>query len=112
MADPLYTREKLGAAVQKLATGKGRIKERLNEAAVELVMVDDKVFTETKDIYYEAPNYWKRIMDALTAAKTGAPNQTGIFASSIEQMTEEEAAQVAQSIVSLDSMLESALENR
>ena len=51
-------------------------------------------------------------MEALTAARTGDPNETGVFARSIEAMSEDRAAQVAQSIVSLDSMLESVLENR
>lgn len=111
MSDPLYTHEKLGAAVQKLAVGRGRIQERLNDALVELTLVDEKVFA-LPGMYYEAPNYWTKIWDSVTTAKTGDPNQTGIGPASIELMTEEEASQVAQMIVSLDAMLDSYLESQ
>jgi hypothetical protein len=111
MADPLYTAEKLGAAVQKLAVGRGRIQERLNDALSDLVMVDENVF-KADGIYREAPEFWRRIWSKLTAAKTGAPNETGAGPRSIEMMTEEEASSVAQSIVSLDSMLDSYIQDQ
>lgn len=110
MADPYYTSEKLGAAVQALAVGRGRIKERLNDALSGLVLVDPEVFN-AEGMYREAPEFWRRIWSKLTAAQTGAPGETGAGPRSIEMMTEEEAASVAQSILSLDSMLDSYLED-
>jgi hypothetical protein len=111
MADPYYTAEKLGAAVQKLAVGRGRIQERLNDALPDLSMVDENVF-KAEGIYREAPEYWRRIWSALTTAKTGAADQVGIGAASIERMTEEQASSVAQSIVSLDAMLDDYLQDQ
>jgi hypothetical protein len=73
MPDPNYTHAKLDSAVQKLATGRGRIEDRLNDAATELVMVDEKVFS-MPGVYVDAPAYWKKIMDALRSAATGDPD--------------------------------------
>jgi hypothetical protein len=108
MADPRYTAKTLGAAVQALAVGRGRIKERLNDALSHLVMVDDSVF-EVEGIYRDAPDYWRRIWSALTTAKIGAPGEVGIGPASIARMSEDEASSVAQSIVSLDAMLDDYL---
>jgi len=111
MADPNYTAEKLGSAVQALAVGRGRIKERLNDALSDLVRVDPEVFN-ADGIYREAPEFWRRIWSKLTAAQTGAPGETGAGARSIEMMTEEEASSVAQSIVSVDAMLDDYIQDQ
>jgi hypothetical protein len=106
MPDLHYTRGKLGAAVTKLAVGRGRIKERLANCALELAQVNKDVFS-MPGIYREAPAYWERVWTAVTSAKTFDPKM-GLYATSIDAMTEDEAADVAQAIVSLDSMLSTA----
>lgn len=108
MADPYYTAQRLGSAVQKLAVGRGRIHERLKDALSDLVMVDDDVF-KAEGIDRDAPEYWRR---TLTAARTGTPGERGAGPMSIDMLTEEDASRVAQSIVSLDAMLDSYLHDQ
>ena len=110
MADPLYTHGKLGEAVQALATGRGRINERLREATGHLAGVDENVFS-VSGVHLDARAFWRRIQEAITSAKTVDPKR-GLNATSIDDMTEEEASDVAQFIVSLDAMLGSYLEDR
>ncbi len=109
MADPLYTHEKLGSAVNTLATGRGRIKERLNDAVSDLVMVDADVF-ELPEIDRDARSFWSKIWGALNTVQIADP-KVGTAAASIDRMSEEDAANVAQQIVSLDAMLGSYLDH-
>lgn len=109
MVDPIYSRGKLGAAVQKLATGKGRIKDRLTNATLELAQVNEKVF-DSPGIYVDAKDFWRRIWNAITSVKDADP-KIGVAAASIDQMSEEEASDVAQLIVSVDAMLGSYVED-
>jgi hypothetical protein len=89
--------------VNILATHPGRVKERLIEAAHKaLVHVDANVFTRP-GVYVDAPNYWRRVWDAITSAPKDP--QRGVFEPSINNLTEEEATEIAQLILSLEAMM-------
>jgi hypothetical protein len=108
MVDVLYTHEKLGDAVSILARHPGRIKERLAEAVhVALALVDERVFSQS-GMQREATGCWRTIWSAVTSAPEDP--RLGVYGPSIEKLTEEEASHVAELIVSLDSMVDVALD--
>jgi hypothetical protein len=59
----LYAREKLGVAVWKLATGVGGIKERLSDAFIEIVILQENDFPR------QLRDQWKQICSDLTCGK-------------------------------------------
>ena len=111
MSDLIYTNGKLGKAVSILATHPGRINERLTEAANRaLVAVDPAVFNASAPgIYIAAPRYWQMIWSAITAVRHDPKG--GVFAPSIDRLSEIEASEIARMIVSLSAMLD-AIERR
>jgi hypothetical protein len=87
-----YGKEKFSAAVRTLATGKGRIQERLIEAfQYDLSYVkDENVPEELRDEVRE-----------LMAAATSIPGNDGRLAATISRLTEDEAVEMAKLIMSL-----------
>jgi hypothetical protein len=110
MADLKYARAKLGDATQILAVGPGRIHERLVEAVERgLIMVDEKAFEEP-GLNRDAAHFWQKIQTAVTSAPRD--EKLGVYRPSIARLSGEEACQIAQFIVSLESMVEFHLENQ
>jgi hypothetical protein len=109
MVDVCYSHSKIGEAVQTLAVHPGGVKERLTEAVNTLTMVDPTIFT-LPGMYEGAADFWDRIQIAITAAPRDP--QRGVFGPSIDRLTESQASEIAQLIVSLDSMVQSYFENQ
>lgn len=109
MVDVHYAHAKLSEAVGILAVGRGRIKERLTEAANTLTLVDKEIFSEA-GMNREAGAYWEKIWSAITTAPQDP--QRGVFGPSIDRLTEEEASHIAQLIVSVDAMVDMALDHQ
>ena len=107
MPDVIYSYAKLGDAVQTLAVHPGRIKERLTEAANYLPMIDANIFT-VPGMTADAASFWQKIWSTLTARHE---EKRGSFGPSIDELSEKEASDIAQLIVSLDSMVDHYLEH-
>ena len=108
MADIKYSYAKLGEAVSKLAVHPGRVKERLTEAANILTAVDPEIFVE-KGMVHGVDDYWQTIWSSITTAPRDP--QRGVFALSIDRLSEAEASHIAQLIVSVEAMVATALED-
>lgn len=108
--DVHYAYAKLGETTAILATHPGRIKERLTEAINRggWAMFDPKAL-QVPDMDAEAPEYYRRIERAISTAPRD--EKRGVYGPSIERLSEDEACQVAQSIMSLESMVEHYLDH-
>ena len=90
MADRLYARERMGVAVWMLATGPGRIRERLSKAAVEVYRIGDAMPPEHQSEY-------QSIRSVLTGHQT--------VEATVTLMDERQAVEVAKRICELDSRI-------
>lgn len=97
MSSHSYTWEKLYLSVLCLATGKGGIKERLEDACTSQLM---RLFHPADEIPAE---YRERILAIEKAITVKAPrNQSeGAIHSTIQQMSESECSKLAEEIVNL-----------
>jgi hypothetical protein len=105
MLDVRYNHAQIGQAVSTLATHPGRIKERLTEAANHLAIVNEGIF-KVEGMYEGAAGTWQQIQDAIRSV----PDAT--FGVSIDRLSEKQACDVAQLIVSIDSMVGSYFDNQ
>ncbi len=106
--DLIYISGRLGEGVQILTTHPGRIKERLTEAFnKQLYGITADAFDDNDDLYVEARTFWRKVWDAVASAPKD--EERGVFAPSIEVLSENEASSIAQLVVSVDAMVESAL---
>lgn len=105
MADIFYAHEKLGRAAQVLATHPGRIKERLIAAFNEAIpMVSAEALPD------EPRRIWKtRVWEPLTRVKD---ERRGSAAASLDDVSEEQACTIAESILTVDSMVDLEVESR
>lgn len=92
-----YTWEKLFGAVHALSTGRGGLKERLEAACTSHLQ---RLFRPPNQIQEDIRERLQLIQKAVTAAEPQSES-VGRIRESIQQMTEEEAAKVAEEIVSL-----------
>ena len=104
-----YISGRLGSGVQILATHPGRINERLIEAFnMQLYGIPADAFDgDVKDLNVEARTFWRKVWNAVASAPKD--EERGVFAPSIEVLSENEASSIAQLVVSVDAMVESAL---
>jgi hypothetical protein len=105
MPDVRYNHAQIGKAVQTLAVHPGRVKERLSEAANHLAIVDPSIF-KVEGMYEGAAGTWEKIQEAVR------PTPDATFAAAIERLSEKAASDVAQLIVSIDSMVGSYFDNQ
>ena len=91
-----YVREKLGQALDALATGLGTLQERLRNAMLNIVVLEPEDFVddESRSLFAEL-SYW--ITD------TEAEADEGTIAATVTPLNDEEARRLAQIIVDLDS---------
>ncbi len=93
----IYVHEQLSDAVQKLATGPGRIEERLLDAAVAFITLSSRDF----------PNHLKGDFEEhrrrLTSVK--AQGAESDLIATLSQMTEDEAVGLAGAIVRLEGQM-------
>jgi hypothetical protein len=109
--DVRYAYAKLGETTQILATHPGRIKERLTEAINRggWAMFDPKAL-EVEDMDGDAPGFYRRVEKAITTAPRD--EKLGVYGPSIDRLSEQEACDVAQSLISLESMMSFYLAHR
>ena len=79
------------------------------EAANRLAMVDPKAFS-VPGMSADAATFWSRVWPPLTSGQKDP--RRGTIGPSIDKMTDQQACDVAQSIVSLNAMVDSFLENQ
>jgi hypothetical protein len=106
MADILYTHEKLGRAVQILATHPGPIKDRLiaafNDGGIPMVSPDA--------LPDEPRRIWQtRVWEPLTRV---SDKLRGSAVASLAGISDEDACMIAESIVTVDSMVQTEIESR
>ncbi len=110
-ADSGYAREKLGGAVEKLATGLNGIKTRLADAYIELAILT------AADFPPELVDEWKQIKSDLTSGKGKMQYYPSVIDNEIVElpvgrlfltlryMRREKAKDIAQRICSLEARL-------
>jgi len=101
-----YACEKLGVAVWKLATGWGTLRERLQDAAIELVILQEADFPD------DLVNEWKKIVHDLTKGKMKyqhvikdgelVDEPVGLIASTVGYARKETLLDLARRICSLE----------
>ena len=93
-----YANEKLGAGIQILATHKGEIKERLITAFCDSLWIVpvDALPDEPKQI-------WQEVLATATANK--GTKESGQFIPSINDLTEDEAVDLARKITTVEAMV-------
>jgi len=100
MLNQAYEKLQMGAEI--LATGGGRINERL-ATAFKVALYD----VPAEALPAEARKRWDRVWKRVTAIEDPI---NGPFAASVGKMKEDEAAQIAQEIVAVDAMVRRALD--
>lgn len=94
MHDKLYAREKLGDTVDTLATGKGRIKERLEAAYVwSLIHVDPNALPD------EARTMLLEVREELT--RVPAVGDEGSVRATLSKMDEDRAVELVKIILDI-----------
>jgi hypothetical protein len=101
--DPFYAIEKLHSAVHTLATGHGRIRDRLFDAFLEIAAVSDD------DIPQPLRPLWREIRGGLTCKPAKRPGEGAINAT-LRGMRKEKAEQTASRICELATKLETQLD--
>lgn len=96
-----YSLGKLASAVNTLANGKGRIRDRLQDAAAE-----ELVEVRPVDLPDDARKVFDDAMRALTSIRGNGGKSS--IAASLGAMTEDEAQAVANNILSAYSLAQSA----
>ena len=97
MGDPLYAQEKLGIAVRELATRPETIKKRLEEAAFQISLLNERHFPDhLKDDYT-----W--IDESLTAKP--AHGNEGTIVATLASMSVGQVQEIAMRIYDLDYKL-------
>lgn len=94
-----YAREKLGVAVDGLASGSGAIQDRLLNAFMSFHTLQPRDFAKAQE-----GAAFKSIMDRLTAVTDGDPDN-GHVKNTLAQMSDEAASRLASDIVELDHSL-------
>jgi hypothetical protein len=94
--------------IQILATRPGRIKDRLTEAFQGALFAIDPDDLSAPGVSGEARVWWENVVATMSSAPEGPD---GPFRDAIEQLSEEEASDIAQLIVAVGLMLTVALEN-
>ena len=97
-----YANEKLGAGVQILAKHKGAIKERLIAA-----FCDSLVSVPVDALPDDPKQIWQEVWATVTANK--GTEESGAFLSSINDLTEDEAVELAGKITTVAAMVSSSL---
>jgi hypothetical protein len=95
-----YALEKFGAAVDSMATSSRSIQDRLFNAYMGFHPVQENDFREA-----ESAELYRSIHDRLTSVKDG-PESRGYVQSTLDQMSDEMAEEIARDIVTLASRLE------
>ena len=97
-----YANEKLGAGVQILATHEGEIKERLIAAFC------DSLWIVSVDALPDEPKQiWQEVLATATANK--GTKESGRFIPSINDLTEDEAVDLARKITTVEAMVGASL---
>ena len=100
--DSGYAAEKLGMAVYRLATGHGRIRDRLYDAFMVFHPVNDR------DIPPPLLPLWREVRDGLTCKSAKHPREGAINAT-LRGMRTEEAERIARRICELADRLDEHL---
>jgi hypothetical protein len=96
----LYALEKFGGAVDSMASSTGSIQERLFNAFMIFHPVQENDFSDP-----ENAELYRSIHDRLTSVKNG-PESRGYVQNTLDQMSDEDAEQVASDIATLAHRLE------
>ena len=95
-----YAFEKFGVAVDGMATSAQSIQRRLFNAYMSFHPVKESDFQDAEDA-----ELYRRIHDRLTSVKDG-PESRGYVQNTLDQMSDEEAEDLAEDIVRLAGRLE------
>lgn len=102
-----YASEKLGEAVQALATGLGDVRSRVRAASGPLALVDAAALPDDLRAEYDA--IWKA-MTKRPSTQKGQPWDTGDIAETTSRMRNTTAQKIARRICSLDAKVSSLLD--
>lgn len=95
-----YAKEKIGSAVDILATGKGRVKERIWEAFMQFHPLQETDFPD------DLKPKWNELYSKLTAEEPTYDSKgdvtRGSVQNTLDELSEDDCVEIAELIVSLD----------